>query len=233
MKSDPFSPQGRHIVTVGDVTLTVETPPDLDALLDRAAANDPQAVDAIPYYAILWPAARGLAEHLWRHREELPGTRALELGCGLGLPSILAATLGAQVTATDFHPDTGTWLQHNASLNGVTLEYRPLDWNAFLDGRSEVRGQRSDGTGLPPITDLRLPTSGLPLVMGSDLVYERRHITALVCAIDALCAPGGRAVIADPGRDNLGLFVAAMEKSGWRHTLHPEGDIYVCQFERG
>jgi len=205
MRSDPTSPQGRHTVALGDVAVTIETPPDLDALLDRAAARDPQAVDGIPYYAILWPAARGLAEHLWRRRETLPGARVVELGCGLGLPSILAAKLGARVTATDFHPETGNWLLRNAALNGVALDYRQLDWNTFLNQRS---------------------------VIGSDLVYERRHIPALVCAIDALCAPGGEAVVSDPGRDNLDLFVAAMEKSGWRHTLEPEGDIYVCRFAR-
>jgi predicted nicotinamide N-methyase len=244
MKTDPVSPQGRHTVTVGDVTLTVETPPDLDALLDRAAANDPQAVDAIPYYAILWPAARGLADYLWQHRAELcGGTRVIELGCGLGLPSILAARLGARVLATDFHPDTGMWLLHNAALNGATLDYQQLDWSEFLDWRSEVRDRRSEETERPPqLSDLRPPTSDLrpadslqpySLIIGSDLLYEKRHIPALVCAIDALCAPGGRAVIADPGRDNLPLFVSSMEKSGWRHTLHPEGDIYVCRFERG
>jgi len=65
MKSDPISPQGRHTITIGDITLIMETPPDLDALLDQAAERDPQAVDAIPYYAILWPAAHGLAHYLW------------------------------------------------------------------------------------------------------------------------------------------------------------------------
>ena len=231
MRSDPISPQGRHTVTVGDVALTVETPPDLDALLDRAAAKDPQAVDAIPYYAILWPAARGLAEHLWRHRAELRGgTRAIELGCGLGLPSILAAKLGAQMTATDFHPETGEWLLHNAALNGVSLEYRQLDLNAFLDARPATCALRSPASSQPLAYSLQ-PTA-YSLVLGSDLVYERRHIPALVCAIDALCAPGGRAVIADPGRDNLDLFVSTMEKSGWRHELQAEGEIYVCRFER-
>jgi len=226
MKSDPVSPQGRHTVTVGDVELIVETPPDLDALLDRAAEQDPQAVDAIPYYAILWPAARGLAEHLWQHRAELSGgVRAVELGCGLGLPSILAAKLGAQVTATDFHPETGEWLHHNAALNGVSLDYRQLDWNTFLeDARPATCDPRSQTASLPP--------SAYSLVIGSDLVYERRHIPALVCAIDALTAPGGCAAIADPGRDNLPLFVSAMERSGWLPTLHPEGEIFVCRFER-
>lgn len=233
MKSDPVSPQGRHAVTVGDITITVETPPDLDALLDRAIATHPQAVDAIPYYSILWPAAKGLAHYLWKNRAALPGQRVIELGCGLGLPSILAARLGAQVTATDFHPETGEWLLHNAALNSVALDYAQLDWNVFLDGRSEVGGQRSDETNQPFSTsDLRSPTAGFPLIIGSDLVYERRHIPALVCAIGALCSPGGHTVIADPGRDNLDLFVSTMEKSGWRLTLCPEGDIYVCRFDR-
>jgi predicted nicotinamide N-methyase len=229
MRSDPVSPQGRHTVEIGDAALVIETPPDLDALLDRAAARDPQAVDAIPYYAILWPAARGLAEHLWRHRSELAGARVIELGCGLGLPAILAAKLGAAVTATDFHPETGEWLRHNAALNGVTLEYRLLDWNSFLD---EGRRHATCDTRVPPPTYQPNSLQSSSLIVGSDLVYERRHIPALVCAIDALVAPGGHAIISDPGRDNLALFVSAMEKSGWRHALAPEGDIYVCRFER-
>ena len=215
MKSDPLSPQGRHTVTIGELTFTMETPPDLDALLDNAAAADPQAVDAIPYYAILWPAAHGLARYLWDHRAELAGgTRLIELGCGLGLPSILAARLGARVLATDFHPDTGTWLLHNAKLNQVDLIYMALDWNKLMSPAHLPHYQAA------------------PLIIGSDLLYEKRHIPALVCAIDALCAPGGQAVITDPGRDHLQLFVSSMEASGWRHTLHAEGDIYVCRFDR-
>ncbi len=215
MKSDPLSPQGRHTVTIGDLTFSMETPPDLDALLDNASAADPQAVDAIPYYAILWPAAHGLARYLWDHRAELAGgTRVIELGCGLGLPSILAARLGARVLATDFHPDTGTWLKHNAALNSVALDYQQLDWNSFL---------------VPSLQPQSLPP--YDLILGSDLLYEKRHIPALICAIERLCAPGGQAVITDPGRDHLPLFVSSMEESGWRHTLHAEGEIYVFNFK--
>ena len=205
---------------IGNLPLTLETPPDLDALLDRAAAANPQAVDAIPYYAILWPAAQGLAKHLWKIRDELAGQRVIELGCGLGLPSVLAAKLGARVTASDFHPETGEWLLHNAALNGVALDYVQLDWNAFLDARRASRVAQGPAS------------EAFPLVIGSDLVYERRHIPALVCALGALCGPGGRAIIADPGRDNLDLFVSTMEKNGWHNTLCPEDDIYVCRFDR-
>merc|ERR1712216_253060 len=45
----------------------------------------------------VWPAAVTLCEHLaGALREDLVGARVLELGCGLGLPGILAALLGAE-----------------------------------------------------------------------------------------------------------------------------------------
>lgn len=215
MKSDPVSPQGLQALQIGDVSLTIETPPDLDALLDRAAEEAPHTVDGIPYYAILWPAAQGLAHTLWQQRSTLNGERVIELGCGLGLPSILAAKLGATVQATDFHPDTGQWLLHNAAANHVHLDYHQLDWNFFLQGRK----------GKCPLKPARF-------VIGSDLLYEPRHIPALICTIEALCAPDGEAIIADPGRDHLQTFVTAMERAGWKHELLPVNDIYVCRFKR-
>src|SRR6201991_5334166 len=54
----------------------------------------------VPYWARPWPAGVGLAGHLHDHPVE-PGTTVLELGCGLALPSVIAAQQGAQVLATD------------------------------------------------------------------------------------------------------------------------------------
>jgi predicted nicotinamide N-methyase len=213
VKSDPASPQGRQEIQIGKVTITIETPLDLDALLDQAARETPHTVDGIPYYAILWPAAYGLAETLWHERSMLKERRVIELGCGLGLPSILAAKVGAIVHATDFHPDTGRWLFHNAKANKVNLTYQQLDWSDYLSGFKKRR----------------VPACA-PFVIGSDLLYETRHIPALVCAIDALCEKSGQAIIADPGRDNLPMFVTAMERIGWTHELIPVHDIYVCRF---
>jgi predicted nicotinamide N-methyase len=211
MRNDPTDVTGRQTVKVGKWAFTLEAPPDLDALLDKAAAENPQAVDGIPYYAFLWPAARGLAEYLWERRAGLKGKRVTELGCGLGLPSIAAAKAGASVLATDFHADAGEWLGRNAALNGVEVGYRLLDWDAAAAGRAD--------------------DAAAEWIVGSDLLYERRHIPALVSAIDRLCR--GTAVIADPGRDPLDVFVTAMERIGWAFTLRPFGDIYVCVFRRG
>lgn len=206
MQSNFNSGQRRCHVTVGGEVFTIEMPANPEALLDRVAVSDPQNVDAIPYYATLWPAALGLAHFLAREYSTLEACRVLELGCGLGLPAIVAARVGATVVATDFHPDTGQWLLHNAHLNQVVLAYLAADWGALTQ------------MARPPIVE-----APFDLLIGSDLLYEKRHIPALVCAINNLCAIDGEVIIADPGRDNLALFVSSMEHSNWHFTLHAQG----------
>ena len=177
-------------IRVGDLEIVIRVPPDFDALLDEAARQTPDDVDAIPYYAALWPSACALAEVLWERRDTLPGRRVLELGCGLGLPSIVAAKLGADVIATDFHPDAGAWCRSNAAANGAALSFHSCDWSA------------------PPAWN------PFDVVLGSDLVYERRHIPALAACIVKLCAPNGVALIADPGRDGLSQLTEVMQSGG-------------------
>jgi predicted nicotinamide N-methyase len=193
---------------VGDLDLLIHTPPDFDALLDQAARETPDNVDRIPYYASLWPSAHGLARALWERRQALAGRRVLELGCGLGLPAIVAAKLGAEVTATDFHPDASRWLLANAEANHVRIACETCDWNT--------------PPAWPPFD----------FVIGSDLLYERRSIPALAACIQRLCAPPGCVLLADPGRDGIAAFTDAMQGAGWRCDLLPHGEIYVLQFLR-
>jgi len=213
MQSDPISPQGTTRLIFGEIELVIQTPNDLDALLDTAAEKAPDDVDAIPYYAILWPAAYGLATYLQRRASDLREHTLVELGCGLALPSILASRLGAQVMATDFHTDTEPWVMQNAKSNHAALTFRQLDWNTFLRPQSPRRPQHD-------------------FIIGSDLLYEAKHIPALICAIDALCTPHGEAIIADPGRNNLPVFCSGMEKLGWQCELIPVEEIFVCRFQR-
>ena len=202
MSSHPHHPTP-HPLRIGELELIIQTPPNFDALLDAAAQQTPNDVDKIPYYATLWPSASTLATVLWEIRTTLPGLRVLELGCGLGLPAIVAAKLGADVTATDFHPDTGNWCLANAAANNVNLQFHLCDWNS------------------PP------PLPAFDLIIGSDLIYERRHIPALVQCIDQLATPHGKALIADPGRDGLAQFTSTMQTAGWPCELLPRSEIYV------
>ena len=73
-----------------------------------------------PYGVALWPAAIALAHEIAARAGELRGRRVLELGAGTGLPGIVAASLGAQVTQTDRQQVALAVCRRNAALNGVS-----------------------------------------------------------------------------------------------------------------
>ena len=106
---------------VAGVDLTILRPESPEALIDEEAfAND----EFLPYWAELWPAATALAEAL----PDVGGLRVVELGCGLGVPSLVAAARGADVTATDWAEDAIELLRANAAQNGLGLVAEVRDW---------------------------------------------------------------------------------------------------------
>src|SRR5205085_7908035 len=82
-------------LVVDDVLgLELQRPRDPEALLsEEEFARD----EFLPYWAELWPSALELAAVV--EARELRGMRVLELGCGLGVPSLVAARAGALVLA--------------------------------------------------------------------------------------------------------------------------------------
>lgn len=108
---------------VGPWTLSLVRPADVDSLLDEEAFA---ADEYIPYWAELWPSGLALARHV--AALDLAGRRLLELGCGLGLPSLAASLGGADVVATDWSGDAVSLLERNAARNGTPLETVVADW---------------------------------------------------------------------------------------------------------
>ncbi|MEV4421694.1 methyltransferase domain-containing protein [Patulibacter sp. NPDC049589] len=164
-------------LTLGGVDLDVVRPRDLESLIDEEAFG---RNEFLPYWAELWPSTPVLAEHL--AAVDLRSRRVLELGCGLGLPSLVAARLGADVTATDWAADALVLLAENAGRNDVDLDLRRLDWFAPAEAWPEG------------------PPDPWPLVIAADVLYEARNAPALLRTLDRVVAPGGEAWIADPGR---------------------------------
>ena len=188
--------------------IRVFSAPDVDSFLDFYIKTQPDNVDAIPYYAVIWDAARALAKHLVASGNKISGKRIIELGCGLGLPSITAAKLGADVTSSDFHPDCRPFLMRNAANNDVKLRFRRLDWRKIPD---------DIGT--------------FDIVMASDVLYDSKHIPYLVSAAAKLCGEKGVILVADPGRSGLQHAADIFAENGWKHKLHPVGDIFVIEFK--
>jgi predicted nicotinamide N-methyase len=145
-----------------------------------------------PYWAELWPSgielAYALSAHDWR---DVP---TLELGCGLGLPSIAAALSGARVLATDRSADATVFAAVNAEQNGVVIETCVCSWD--------------DPTPLLP----RAPWS---LVLASDVLYGQRNIDELLDLLPRLVAPDGQVWLADPERPLAGEFLAEARRR-WR-----------------
>jgi len=133
---------------VGEVELSLLRPVSPDALLDEAAfARD----EFLPYWAELWPAAMALAAAL----PDVAGLCVVELGCGLGLPSLVAAARGAEVTASDWAEDAVALLRENAARNGLELRAEVRDWREPWSERFDV-------------------------VIAADVLYERRNVEPLL-----------------------------------------------------
>jgi predicted nicotinamide N-methyase len=149
----------------------------------------------LPYWAELWPSALALARHL--STRDLAGARAIELGCGVGLPTITALARGAEILATDHYEAALDFTAHNARTN---LEVEPetvlLDWR-----EPDIRGM---GT--------------FDLVLAADVLYERKNAAALADLVPKLLAPGGEVIFADPRRDEAPVFLKAMEGLGFEDT---------------
>src|SRR3954471_23727497 len=109
------------VVTVAGVRLDLLRPTSPEALIDEEAfAQD----EFLPYWAELWPAATALAEAL----PDVRGLRVVELGCGLGLPSLVAAARAADVTGTDWAAEAIDLLRENAARNSIRLRAEQWDW---------------------------------------------------------------------------------------------------------
>lgn len=178
------------------VRLQIETLENLDRTIDQLftaiekGADSRLLEDLCPYFGVLWAAGRGLAQYLageLGHR--LEGKRVLEVGCGLALPSLVAAKLGATVTATDFHPDVPYFLEKNKQRNNIwQLDYRVADW-------------RKDET-----------LGGFDWILGSDILYEKQHPHEVAQRLNELAGQRARIVVADPGRSYWNAFLEEMAR---------------------
>lgn len=190
-------------VTLGGRAVELLRPENSDALITE---EDYVRDERLPYWADLWPSALILAEHL--AARDGRGKSVLELGCGIGLVAFAAAHAGFAVTATDYYDDALAFTSVNVARNGRSpLTVRMIDWRALPDdlGRFD-------------------------LVVASDVLYEARYPGLIASVLAQTLAPGGTALIADPGRVAAPDFPAEcsahdLEVTGQLRMPFEDGDI--------
>jgi predicted nicotinamide N-methyase len=171
----------------GDVELL--RPPDAEALITEEAFENEEF---LPYWAELWSSAVALAHDV--SLRSLRGRPTLELGCGLGLPSIAAARAGGRVLATDWSPEAVLATAANAERNGLEVETLLCSWAE---------------------PDAIVERGPWPLVLASDVLYEARNVELMLGLLPRLVDRTGLVLLADPGRAPAGRFLAAAGDAGW------------------
>jgi predicted nicotinamide N-methyase len=177
-------------VEVDGLSLSILRPQQAEALLSEEAFEHEEF---LPYWAELWPSGLALA-HVVRRRD-VRGLRVLELGCGLGVPSIVAALGGARVLATDWSPEALEVAAANAERNRADVDTELASW--------------ADSDRL----ERQAPWD---LVLGADLLYEQRNVDQLLALLPRL---GGEILLAEPGRPPSVRFFEAVELA-----VEPLGD---------
>jgi predicted nicotinamide N-methyase len=160
----------------------------------------------IPYWARPWPSGLALARALAANPPPA-GRRVLELGCGLAVPSIVAARAGAEVLATDGATDAVAFAAHSLALNEADASVAHVDW-----------AEHGDALAAQGPWDL---------VLAADVLYTRANVEALLRLAPRLLAPGGELRLADPHRAGGRDFLAAARARFrvWTHAEVREGPV--------
>jgi predicted nicotinamide N-methyase len=162
--------------------------------------GDVEWAPLVPYWSVLWRSGLALGRELGLRR--LDGMRVVELGCGMGVPSLAASRSGAAVLATDASVEALELLACNASRNGLDVDIAQVDW--------------ASPAGL-------LARAPFDLVLAADVLYERASVAQLLALLPRL-AP--RVLLADPGRPAANAFLAEARRR-WPVETQARGVVNI------
>ena len=219
---------------VGSLAFPFTRIADPDRVLDEVAAEEDRLEKVsgrradgdylhLPYWAELWDSAMGLATHLVGPAVATGSARVmplrtperptvLDLGCGMGLTGTVAAALGMPVLFADLEapallfarlnslPFDERWLRRRPDLRRRWFGRRrwtPLVRTRRLDWRRDQLGERFD------------------LIVGADILYERKQWDHLEPFWRAHLAGGGTVLLGEPGRPAGDAFADWITSRGW------------------
>ena len=205
--------------TIGEKLFVLETIRDLDEAIDIICNSmteeeklDPFAEDLCPYFGILWESSEGLSIYLNDNPQLIIKKKVLELGCGLGLPSLVASSLGGDVLATDFHPTVEEYFLRNCRHSNLKVDYKRLNWRENLSSIGQF-----------------------DVVIGSDVLYESKHPKEVAEGLLKFVLPGGLLILSDPGRAYLQQFINTMNERGLKEEMSlvniGSKDIFLLKYQ--
>ena len=166
---------------------------DMDKLW--ASMDQKEGEDRLPYWNEIWPSSLALAGWLAEMQDDIKGKACLDMGCGLGFTALLGRWLGAEVTGMDYEPEALEYAKVNALLNQIEgVRFEVMDWRA---------------PSFPP--------ESFDRIWAGDIMYEKDFAAPIAAFLSSMLKPGGRAWIAEPGRDIFHHLLDTLPEHNLRH----------------
>jgi 2-polyprenyl-3-methyl-5-hydroxy-6-metoxy-1,4-benzoquinol methylase len=146
-------------------------------------------------FGVIWPASRILAAEA--SVANLTGKRVLEIGCGIGLTSIVLHKMGVDITASDYHPRAQAFLDRNVLDNGLSpIKFQTVNF----EQKNPLLGK-------------------FDVILASDVLYQPQHAEKLASFIATHSSDDVEIIVVDPGRENRAKFTHNMIALGYSHDF--------------
>jgi predicted nicotinamide N-methyase len=149
-------------------------PKRIDAFIDFD-----NIVNGFPLWAKIWEASWILAGYIAKHPPS-QFNKILEIGSGIGVVGIVAASFGHDVTLTEYDENALQFVSANAELNNCPdVKICRLDWH-----RPDINGR-------------------FDTIMGSEVMFHERDFDPLLNLFRTYLKPKGRILIAAAVRKSV------------------------------
>jgi predicted nicotinamide N-methyase len=182
-------------ITVNNIDYLIRSLKDRQQFFDFEQRAEALGISSATWslFGVVWPAAQILAATV--SILELDGKRVLEIGCGIGLSSIILHKMGINITASDYHPLAKEFLDENVlSNNMLPIKFQTGNWEA----ENPLLGEYD-------------------MIIGSDILYEPAHSESVSRFIDIHSGSNVEVIIVDPNRGNRAKFTKKMIALGYTH----------------
>ena len=143
-----------------------------------------------PFWSKLWPSSIALLDVLKAHPHLIQNKHVLEIGAGIGLPSLMMAGIAKSIQISDYDKEAVALLQKNIEyLQIQNAEALQLNWNA-------------------------IPENIQPdVVLLSDVNYDPAQFDTLITLINKFMRQGSTIILSTPQRIMASPFVQKLEAS--------------------
>jgi predicted nicotinamide N-methyase len=157
----------------------------VEAVYASLIKSDPDT--PFPFWAKIWPSSVALLDVLKAHPHLIENKHVLEIGAGIGLPSLMMADVVKSIQISDYNLEAVELLQKNiAQLQLRNVQALQLDWN-------------------------NLPENIHPeVVILSDINYDPTQFETLKKIIEKFIDQGCTIILSTPQRIMASPFVLAI-----------------------